>query len=75
MHFYFSQDRVNRLAAELLEEMCMKVARGCPRAAISWTFREEMRKEEIDVLDEVLAGLEPWSKEWLAWRDETDILE
>lgn len=62
-------------AAEILEELCMKVSRAAPRAVISLTRRGKVFKDERDFLDGVLRKIEPWSKDWLAWIDETDGVE
>ena len=63
-----ADNKVNRLATELLEVLCKKVSRASPRAVISWTGRE-LSKEVSAVLDAALAELEPWSEEWCTYMD------
>ena len=69
--FYLGQanNKVNRLAMELLEALCNKVSRASPRAVISWTDREHIGKEDYAILAAGLAELEPWSEEWHTWMD------
>lgn len=62
-------------AAEILEELCKKVSRAAPRVMISLTGRAGLIKDECDILDGVLREIEPWSKEWTTWIDETDRVE
>lgn len=62
-------------AAEILEELCKKVSRAAPRVMISLTGRAGLVKDECDILDGVLREIEPWSKEWTTWIDETDRVE